>query len=86
MTAQWLNGRLVDESDAVVGAPLEALRSSVPTCISTALVTAGEALQPHPHVRSLARDSAPLGLAAFVGHLVIDTRKQLSDAVFRIIT
>ena len=84
MTAQWLNGRLVDESDAVVGAPLEALRSSVPTCITTARVTAGEALHAHHHVRRLARDSAALGLGAFDESLVIDAFKQLGEAVFGI--
>jgi branched-chain amino acid aminotransferase len=84
MTAQWLDGRLVDEADAVVGARLEALRSSVPTCITTARVTAGKALHAHHHVRRLVRDSAALGFGAFDERLVIDAFKQLGEAVFGI--
>lgn len=94
MTIQWLDGRLVDESDPAVMA-LTARSSSAESvegdtsaisCYTTARVTAGRALHPDRHAQRLLRDAKAVGVGGTPGSfdpfLVFRAFEELGKAVF----
>jgi branched-subunit amino acid aminotransferase/4-amino-4-deoxychorismate lyase len=82
MSAQWLDGRLIDANDPSVSTAAQPADPDSLSCYTTARVTAGQALHPEHHVRRLQRDAKALGLGTFDPSLIARSCDELGRAVF----